>query len=388
MQARSAREHPLFGSASMKAPLENLPPDLISLADYGRLSADFIAPAIAAWLEGGSGHLQALKANRASFTRYSIYNRILSDLRRATTAISLLDVDLAHPILLAPLGYHRLVHPQGEIATARGALDTLCVVSSMASIAMEEIAEAAIAPLWFQLYLQPSREDTLRLIRRAEAAGYRAIMVTLDTPIQPASHAALKAGFAIPADIDAVHLRDNQPMRAVPVSEGQSAIFQGMMAQAFTADDLHWLRDATRLPILAKGVSHPHDAAALSDMGFDGIVVSNHGGRALDCAPAPLDVLPAIRAALGPDATILIDGGIRSGSDIFKAMALGANAVMIGRPQLHALSIAGSLGVAHMLKLLRDDLELVMALAGTPTIAAITADALFPNPGFVNEAAC
>lgn len=378
----------MFGSALMKAPLQTLPPDLISLADYARLSEDFIAPATRAWLEGGSGQLQALTANRASFTRYSIYNRILCDLRSATTAISLLGIDLAHPILLAPLGYHRLVHPQGEIATARGALDTLCVVSSMASVSMEAIAQAAVAPLWFQLYFQPNSEDTLRLIRRAEAVGYRAIMVTLDTPIQPASHAALKAGFAIPDDIEAVHLLDNQPLRATPISEGQSAIFHGMMAQAFTADDLQWLRDATRLPILAKGVTHPKDALALSDMGFDGIVVSNHGGRALDCAPAPLDVLPAIRTALGPDATILIDGGIRRGSDIFKAIALGANAVMIGRPQLHALSVAGSLGVAHMLKLLRDDLELVMALAGTPTIAAITADTLFRNPGFGSEAPC
>lgn len=388
MQFRSAREHPLFGSAPMKAPLQNLPPDLISLADYARLSEDFIAPATRAWLEGGSGHLQALQANRASFARYSIYNRVLSDLRSATTAISLLGVDLAHPILLAPLGYHRLVHPQGEIATARGALDTLCAVSSMASVSMEEIAQAAVAPLWFQLYIQPDRADTLRLIRRAEAAGYRAIMVTLDTPIQPASHAALKAEFALPEGIEAVHLRDNQPPRATLIGEGQSAIFQGMMAQAFTADDLRWLRDATRLPILAKGVSHPQDAVALTDMGFDGIVVSNHGGRALDCAPAPLHVLPAIRAALGPDATILIDGGIRCGSDIFKAIALGANAVMIGRPQLHALSVAGSLGVAHILKLLRDDLELVMALAGTPTVATITADTLFPNPGFVSEGPC
>lgn len=372
----------------MKASLQSLPHDLISLADYARVSRDFIAPSTLAWLEGGSGHLQALKANNSAFSRYSIYNRLLPDLRGATSAIRLLGLSLAHPILLAPLGYHRLVHPQGEIATAGGALDTLLVVSTMASVPMEEIAQAAAGPLWFQLYFQPERADTLRLIRRAEAAGYGAIMVTLDAPIQPASHAALKAGFAITDGIEAVHLRDNKPARPIIVGDGQSPIFHGMMAHAFTQDDLHWLRDATRLPIIAKGISHPADAAMLSSMGFDAIVVSNHGGRALDCAPAPLDTLPAIRAALGPGAIILIDGGIRSGSDVFKAIALGANAVMVGRPQLHALTIAGSLGVAHMLKLLQDDLELVMALAGRVTIAAITPDALLPTPGFPSEAGC
>lgn len=360
----------------MKAPLQNLPPDLVSLDDYARLSRDFIAPPVAAWLEGGSGRMQALHGNAAAFDRYAIYNRLFCDPGAGSTALSLLGQPLAHPILLAPLGYQRLFHPQGEIATVRGALDTLTVVSTMASVPMEDIARAAVAPLWFQLYFQPHRDDTLRLLRRAEAAGYGAIVVTLDTPVQPASHAALKAGFAIPADVEAVHLRDNRPPPRIEIGAGQSMILQGMMAQAPTAADLEWLRASTGLPILAKGISHPADAAALLAMGYDGIIVSNHGGRALDCAPAPLDALPAIRAAAGEDATILIDGGIRTGSDVFKAIALGANAVLVGRPQMHALALAGSLGIAHMLKLLREELELVMALAGTATIAEITPSAL------------
>lgn len=358
----------------MPAPLQTLPSDLISLGDYARLSRDFIAPPVAAWLEGGSGELQALKANAAAFERHAIYHRVLADMRHGSTALTLLGQPLAHPILLAPVGFQRLVHPQGELATARGALDTPLVVSTMASVPVEDIARAAIAPLWFQLYVQPHREDTLRLLRRAEAAGCGAILVTLDTPVQPASHAALKAGFAIPEGVAAVHLADNRP--PPPLAAGPSAIFQGMMAQAPTADDLKWLRDATALPLLAKGIGHPADAAALIAMGYDGIVVSNHGGRALDSAPATLAVLPAIRRELGPKATILIDGGIRTGSAVFKALALGANAVLIGRPQLHALAVAGSLGVAHMLKLLRDELELAMALAGTATIADITPSAL------------
>ena len=360
----------------MKPHLDSLPPDMISLDDYARLSQPFIEPATWEWLEGGSGNLQALKANRTAFSRHSVYNRVLADVSHGSTRTQLFGLDLAHPVMLAPVGYHRLVHAQGEVATARGALDTLMVVSTMASVALEEIAGAAAGPLWFQLYMQPNRADTLRLLRRAEVAGYRAIVVTLDTPVQPASHAAQKAGFTLPAHIDAVHLRDNAPPPAHSRTDGQRIILDGMMAHAPARADLQWLRDATALPLLAKGISHPDDAAALLDVGYDGIVVSNHGGRALDSAPAPLDVLPAIRRAVGPDAVVLLDGGVRTGSDAFKAIALGANAVMVGRPQLHALAVAGSLGVAHMLKLLREELELVMALAGTATIADITLSTL------------
>lgn len=360
----------------MKEPLQSLPPDLISLADYARLSRDYIAPETLAWLEGGSGQLQALRSNSQSFGRYSIYNRVLRDLSSWTTATPLLGEQIAHPVLLAPVGYHRLVHPAGEIATARGAIDTVMTVSTMASVHVEDIAAAATAPLWFQLYFQPDRDATLRLVRRAEDAGCRAIVVTLDTPVQPASHAALKAGFSLPPGIEAVHLSDNAPPSPSPLNDGESAIFKGIMAYAPLLPDLEWLRAKTRLPLLVKGLSHPDDASRCVAAGTDGIVISNHGGRALECAPAPLDVLPSIRSALGADATILIDGGVRTGADVFKAIALGANAVMIGRPQLHALAVAGSLGVAHMLTLLRAELELTMALAGTATIADITLSAL------------
>jgi 4-hydroxymandelate oxidase len=373
---------------AMKPKLQTLPPDLLSLADYARLAVEFIAPPVEAWLEGGSGTGQALRGNQAAFSDHSIYNRVLVDMTRGSTATHLLGLDLHHPILLAPVGFHHLVHPQGEIATVRGALDTLMVVSTMASVPMEDIARAAPSPLWFQLYFQPDRKDTLRLVRRAEAAGYRAIVVTLDTPVQPTSLAAQKADFVIPNGIEAVHLRDNAPPAPLHVRDEQSLIFQGMMRHAPRRDDLEWLRGVTPLPIVAKGVSHPDDARALLAMGVDGIALSNHGGRALDCAPAPLIVLPAIRDAVGPEPAILIDGGVRTGSDVFKAIALGANAVMIGRPQMHALAVAGSLGIAHILKLLRDELELTMALAGTPTIADIAPGALAPAPSSFGDRSC
>lgn len=363
---------------SARPKLTTLPHDLLSLADYARHARDFIDPPYWAWLEGGSGNQQALEANAAAYREHSIYNRLLVDCREGATRTRLLGQELAHPVLLAPIGYHRLVHPEGEIATAGGCLDTPLVISSMASTPIEDIARAAAGPLWFQLYFQPEREQTAQLLRRAEAAGCTVIVVTLDVPVKPNSHAAQKAGFALPEAVEAVNVSGYVPDRPVAVPPGESMILRGMMRYAPLWDDIAWLREQTKLPILAKGVSHPDDARALIDAGLEGVVISNHGGRALEAAPAPLAMLAATRAALGPVVPVLIDGGIRSGADIFKALALGADAVMIGRPQMHALAVAGSLGIAHMLKLLRDDLELVMALAGCPTIDSITTGALCP----------
>ncbi|MEX6723123.1 alpha-hydroxy acid oxidase [Parapedomonas caeni] len=366
---------------SGKAKLDSLPADLLTLEDYARLAQSYVDPPVWAWLQGGSGSLQALEANRNALQRLAVYNRLLVECRHGTTAIRLLGQDVAHPVLLAPIGFQRLVHPEGEVACARGALDTALVVSTLASCPLEDIAGAAAGPLWFQLYFQPERHQTLALVRRAEAAGYQALVVTLDTPVKPQGVAAQKAGFALPESVSSVNVADFAPTSPVRLTRADSFIFQGVMAYAPQLGDIDWLRGQTRLPILAKGVSHPDDARMLIGAGLDGIIVSNHGGRSLEAAPAAIDALPAVREALGRDATILMDGGIRTGSDVLKAIALGANAVMIGRPQLHALAVAGSLGVAHMLKLLREELEIAMALSGCPTIKAITPACLFRAEG-------
>ena len=364
---------------AMRRPrLTAIPADLVSLDDYARLADDHIDAPVRAHIEGGSGAEQTLAANRAAFGITHIYNRLLADMRRGSTATRLLGTELHHPILLAPVAYQKLVHPEGEVATARGALDTLMVASTLASATLEEIAAASAGPLWFQLYMQPRREDTLALVRRAEAAGYRAIMVTLDTTVQTPPRAAQRLGFHLPGDVRAENLRDQAPLPPVALPPDASIVFQGAMADAPRAEDLGWLLSETRLPVIAKGVLHPADAEMLRSMGVAGIVVSNHGGRGLDGAPASLAALPAIRAALGRDYPVLLDGGIRSGTDAFKALARGADAVMIGRPQLHALAVAGSLGVAHMTRMIRQELEIAMALAGRATIADIDDTALFP----------
>lgn len=367
-----------------RPPLATLPRDLLSTADYERLAPDFLAPPIHAWLEGGSGDERCLRESRATFARWRIVNRVLRDLSGGHTRLHLLGRELAHPFLLAPVAAQRLLHPEGEAAAARavavsgGAL----VLSTLSSLALEDVAVAAgEAVRWFQLYFQPAREVTLDLVRRAEAAEFAALVVTLDAPVQPASRRALAAGFAMPPEGRPGSLARYAPPARRALAATDSMVFQGLMAEAPTWADLEWLLAQTTLPVLVKGVAHPDDVRRLRDMGVAGFVVSGHGGRALDELPAPLDLLPAVRAAAGADAVVLLDGGVRSGADAFKALALGADAVLLGRPAAQALAVAGTLGVAHLLRCLREELEVVMALAGCATLADISRDALWRSRG-------
>ena len=287
---------------------------------------------------------------------------------------------LAHPLLLAPVAYQTLVHPAGEVASAQAAEATHSglVVSTLASQPLDEVAAHAGPARWFQLYLQPTREATLALLRRAEETGYTAIVLTLDASIQVPSLHALRAGFRMPAHVAAVNVVVQAVAETTSVQPGHSRIFQGVMQQAPRWDDLDWLLAQTHLPVWVKGVLHPDDARALQARGVAGLVVSNHGGRGLDGAPGSLRMLPQVREAVGAAFPLLFDGGIRSGADVFKALALGADAVLIGRLQLYALSVAGALGVAHMLQLLRDELEICMAQAGCATLADVRRAALLP----------
>jgi len=359
-------------------PLDRIPANILSAADYEIRAADHLTPPTMAWLAGGSGTEQTLRANRDAFEDVRIQPRLLNDFSTANTRLDLCGTSLEHPLLLAPLGHQRLLHPEAESASARAAAATGCgfVTSTLSSLSLEEIAEATAAPKWFQLYFQPRRSDTLALLRRAEAAGYQAIVVTLDTPVQPLSRRAQLAGFRFPDDQPPANLRGFSPPGQVALEPGQSIVLHGMMSEAPRWDDLGWLLEHSRLPVIAKGVLHPADGLKMRDLGVAGVIVSNHGGRALDGSASTLAALPRLRAALGPAYPLLLDGGIRSGTDVFKALACGADAVLVGRLQGYALAVAGALGVAHMLKLLRDELELCMALAGTPTLADITSDCL------------
>jgi 4-hydroxymandelate oxidase len=254
------------------------------------------------------------------------------------------------------------------------------VLSTQASTPLEAVAQALLAdtgrgPLWFQLYVQHDRGFTRELVQRAEAAGYEALVLTVDAPTSGARDRERRANFRLPPGIRAVNLDGLPPLPPAELAPGQSALFDGLLRHAPTWDDVAWLQAQTRLPVLLKGVLHPDDARQAARLGVAGIVVSNHGGRTLDTVPATAQVLPRIVDAVAGALPVLVDGGIRRGTDVLKAMAMGASAVLLGRPYVYGLANAGAVGVAHVLRLLRDELEIAMALCGcrqldqgTPTV--------------------
>ena len=308
---------------------------------------------------------------------------MLRDLAGGHTRVTLLGRELRHPVLLAPIAYQRLFHADGELAVAHAAAaqEAGLILSAQASIAMEAIAapmlaDPAAGPLWFQLYWRDDRDFMRALLRRVEAAGFQALVLTVDAPVHGARDRERRIGFQLPDHIRAVNLGGlKKPLNLQP---GQSALFDGLMPRAATWAEIDWLRAESTLPLLLKGVTHPDDAREALARGVTGFVVSNHGGRALDTLPPTTALLPPLRAALGPEVPLLVDGGIRRGTDVLKAMALGANAVLLGRPYIHALAASGALGVAHALRLLRDELEIAMALSGCKTLADAGPALLWP----------
>jgi 4-hydroxymandelate oxidase len=363
------------------APLTQIPAEIASVSDYEALAQPRMTPQAWAYLAGGSADEQTLAENVAAFARLSLRTRVLRRLDNGTTQLDLFGHSLTSPLLLAPIAFQKLAHPDGELATVlgAGAAQTAMIVSTQASVDLETIARAAAAPLWFQLYIQPDRAFTEALVRRAEAAGYRALVVTVDAPINGIRNREQRAGFVPPPGIEAVNLRGKSapvPFTQQDMPGGQILLGGPLLAAAATWRDIAWLRGLTRLPILLKGIMAAEDATTAIAEGVDGIVVSNHGGRTLDTQPATITVLPEIARAVGGRVPVLLDGGIRRGTDILKALALGARAVLIGRPCIYGLAAAGAPGVCHVLRILRAEFEVAMALSGCRTLADIDASAV------------
>ena len=356
------------------ASLPHIPSDIVTVADYQGHARERLGEAIWAWLDAGAGDGRTLAANRKAYDELALANRVLTDLSDGNTSVELFGHRHDHPLLLAPVAYQRLVHPEGELATAlaAAALKTGMVVSTQASIALEDIASLAQAPLWFQLYLQHDRGFTMELLRRVENAGYQALVLTVDAPLVGMRHAERRVGFSLPNGIEAVNLRGMQPLPPFTARAGETSLFDSpQITTAARWQDVEWLRGQTRLPLLLKGILHPDDARQARALGVDGVIVSNHGGRVLDGLPASIDALPRIVDAIAGETTILVDGGVRRGSDVFKALALGADAVLIGRAFMCGLAVAGAAGVAHVLHMLRTELETTMVLTGCRTLADI-----------------
>ncbi|MDO5624308.1 MAG: alpha-hydroxy acid oxidase [Pseudomonadota bacterium] len=372
-------------------PLAQIPPHVVAVADYEPLARERMTAAAWAWLQGGAADELTLHDNQAAFARLRLLPRVLRPMHAAHTSLTLLGQPLAHPVLLAPVAYQLLVHPQGEAATAlaAAAIQAGMVVSTQASTSlqvltqqMQQTGATQVAPLWFQLYMQPTREATHALVQRAEAAGCRALVLSVDAPVSGPRNRQQRAGFALPPGVSAVNLH-GLPEQPMPVAQpGQSLLQHPAVRSAPTWDDVRWLRGITALPIVLKGILAADDAVRAADEGMNAVIVSNHGGRTLDTAIATLDALPAVARAAGQRLPVLMDGGIRRGTDIFKALALGARAVLVGRPFMHGLAAAGAPGVAHVLHLLRTELEVAMALTGCPTLADIDASRLaLPQEG-------
>lgn len=362
-------------------PLNYIPADIVCAQDYERLAPSFIPLDRLAYISGGSLHDETLQKNKSAFFAYDLVPRSLNDVSRGHTRLKLMDQYFDHPVLLAPVAHQALVHPQAEKATAHAAdaTDSCMVASTLSSFTLEDIVGNSSHKNWFQLYFQPNDEDTLSLMRRAIKSGYQSIVLTIDASIQVPSTRALQANFRFPDEVKAANIAHQASREVLAVHAGESHIFQHYMETAPTRERIKKLILESPIPVVIKGVMSAEDAVEYRSLGASGIIVSNHGGRTLDGVPASLSVLPQIRHALGKDYPLLFDSGIRSGSDIFKAIALGADAVLVGRLQIYALSVAGALGVAHMMKLLKEELELCMAVTGCGTIEDIKKTKLHRN---------
>jgi len=338
--------------------------NIVCLNDFERAARERLPHMAYEFVSSGAGDEISMRWNREAFDRIRLRPRVLEDVSRIDTSVTLFGETLPHPILLAPVAYQKLFHAQGEAETARGAgaAHAVCVVSTACTCSIEEIASAATSPLWLQLYLQSDREVTRDLIARAEAAGVRALCLTVDTPVLGARNRQQRAGFALPPDFTTPHLDAKGRERLSVVSATREPI---------TWRDVEWLQTIAHVPVLLKGILTGDDAARAIDHGAQGIVVSNHGARNLDTVPATIDALPEVAAAVDRRVPILVDGGIRRGTDIIKSIALGANAVLIGRPYAFALAVDGANGVARAIAILREELETALALLGRASLNVV-----------------
>jgi isopentenyl diphosphate isomerase/L-lactate dehydrogenase-like FMN-dependent dehydrogenase len=356
--------------------LARIPEQIRMARDYVDVAREFMHGPCYEYISGGSAAGLTAALNLRAFESLSVCPRVMRDIGSAHTRVDIPGASLAHPVLLAPVAHQVLAHPGAERETARGAAvtGTCMVASTLSTCTMEQIAAAGDATArWFQLYLQPDEAATAELVQRAERAGYSAIVITVDAALQVPGQGAMRLGFRMPPGAVPGNLRNPGESESTSCLNGEGHILRAAAASTPTWKQLLDVRESTSLPVWIKGVMHPEDALAVKQRGFSGIVVSNHGGRGLDGAPASIDALPPIRCAVGDGYPLLLDGGIRSGLDVFHSLARGADAVLVGRLQMYALAVAGALGVAHMLRLLREELEVCMALAGCTSIGSIRA---------------
>lgn len=353
----------------------------LNLHEYEAAARALLPPPTVEYIAGGSADEATLRANRDSFAQWRLLPRVLRGLGEAATATTVLGEAIALPVLVAPSGRHRLSHDQGEIATARAAkaAGTIYVVSTASTFPLEAIAREA-GPWWFQLYVYRDRGVTRELVQRAAAAGASALVVTVDVPRRGRREAEERRQFAMPAGVATVYLAAPELARSPDAAGAPTAAAEinAVFEPALAWEDLDWLASLSPLPILLKGILHPADAARAVAFGCRAILVSNHGGRQLDHAPAALDALPAVVEAVDGRAEVLVDGGVRRGTDVLVALALGARAVSIGRSVHWGLAVNGEAGVRHVLELLRAELARDLLLCGLASPGEVDRSLIVP----------
>lgn len=363
---------------SLLAQQSAVPSNAVSLGDFELLARQRMTEMAWEYVNGGAGDELTLRWNREAYDRMKLKPRVLVDVSKLDTRVNLFGREMPFPILLAPTAYQKLVHAEGELATAKGAGTATMVVSTMASVSVEEIAAVTKQPPWFQLYVQPDRGFTKALVQRAEAAGCQALVVTVDTPIPGLRNREERIKFALPPGIERPNLKGLNTAGSSHLP-AENQIYNALFDAKLTWKDIEWLRSLTKLPVLLKGVLNPEDADLAVKSGVSGLIVSNHGSRNIDTLPATIEALPQVVAKVAGRIPVLVDGGIRRGTDVMKALALGAKAVLIGRPYLHGLAAAGSDGVNRVVSILRREFEMAMALTGRTSIAEIDGSVLWPS---------
>ena len=342
------------GAAAAETPL-------VSVSDYEAAAKKKLSFGGWEYYDEGTGDAITMKRNRSALEGLQLKPRVLVDVTKIDVSCTLLGHKLVHPILLAPAASHQLAHPEGEVATARGAAlaGAIMMLSTNSNRSIEDVYKAATSPVWFQLYVDDDRGLTRSLVERAEGAGNKVLVITVDNPLPYARNREERASAQTP----------KLPFPNLDTTAGPGA--RGRSRKHFNWSDLEWIQSFAKTPIVLKGIMNPEDAEQAVHRGVAGIVVSNHGGRVLDTVPASIEVLPAVVDRVAGRVPVLFDSGIRRGTDILKALGYGAAAVLIGRPYLYGLSVSGPDGVRDVVKILRTELEAAMSLTGRTRLAEI-----------------
>ncbi len=354
-----------------------------NLTDFAASARERLSGPAWDYYDSGADDEHCLARSRAGFGEFSLHYRVLRDVSRRSLETTVLGRAISMPIAVAPTAFHRLAHPQGEIASARAAhlANTIFVNSTLSTQKIEDVCAAAPGSVWFQLYVYKDRAVTEALIRRVEAAGARALVLTVDAPVLGKRERDVRNAFCLP---EGLRIENMLPAGMAEVARaektsGLASYFASLLDPSLSWHDIEWLQSVTRLPLVIKGIVRADDAARAFDHGARAVWVSNHGGRQLDAAPATITVLPAIAEAASGRGEVYLDGGVRRGTDVAKALALGAQAVFLGRPILWGLATDGEAGVGRVLALLGEELSTALALCGASSVSELDRELIFPS---------